>query len=162
MLNELHEEPELEAEEIFWDRTSGEKLDWKKVQAARSEEVQTFNDLKVWDFVPISEAWDVTGKPPIGARWVDVNKGDWDHPYYRSRWVARDFKGNDKSLELFAATPPLDALRLVLSNATTREGPRERVHIPNLRHTTARVVSTVDGAVVGCVPLHHVCSVLNS
>jgi hypothetical protein len=39
----------------------------------------------------------------------------------RSRSVARDFKGNDKDRDdLFAATPPLEAKRLLISRAATR------------------------------------------
>ena len=34
------------------------------------------------------EARMVTGKPPITARWVDVNKGDNINPNIRSRLVA--------------------------------------------------------------------------
>ena len=47
-------------------------------------------------------------------RWVDTNKGDtinWD---VRSRLVARDFKGGDKDRDdLFAATPPLEAKKML-------------------------------------------------
>ena len=48
------------------------------------------------------------------ARWIDHDKGD----RYRCRWVAKQFKSMDNE-EWFAATPPLEALRAVLSYATT-------------------------------------------
>ena len=54
-------------------------------------------------------SWDKTGKAPIKARWLDINKGDKVHPNYRSRYVAKDFN-NEKRFDLFAATPPLEAL----------------------------------------------------
>ena len=39
----------------------------------------------------------------------------------RSRLVARDFKGGDKDRDdLFAATPPLESKRLLISRAATR------------------------------------------
>ena len=58
------------------------------------------------------------GRSPISVKWVDVNKGDDDAPNYRSRLVARELKmpGDDS---IFAPTPPLEALRTVLSMAAT-------------------------------------------
>ena len=64
--------------------------------------------------VPIAECWDKTGKSPIGARWVDINKGDSQSPLYRSRSVAKEFNTGVKP-ELYAATPPSECLRLMLS-----------------------------------------------
>ena len=52
--------------------------------------------------------------PPIGCRWVDINKGDEDNPEYRSRLVAKEIK-KDRNQDLFAATPPLEAKRLLFS-----------------------------------------------
>ena len=51
-------------------------------------------------------------------RWVDVNKGDDLCPNVRSRLVARQIRqaGEDA---IFAPTPPLEALRSVLSMAAT-------------------------------------------
>ena len=55
------------------------------------------------------------GRTPIATRWVDVNKGDAATPDVRSRLVAKDFAGaRDDSF--FAATPPLEALRMLLSD----------------------------------------------
>ena len=43
----------------------------------------------------------------LGSGWVDVNKGDKDNPDIRSRWVGKEFKGNDNDRDdLYAATPP--------------------------------------------------------
>ena len=56
----------------------------------------------------------------ISTRWVDVNKGDDKNPVYRSRLVAKEFKrlGLDDD-DLFAGTPPLEALKLLVSAAAT-------------------------------------------
>ena len=64
------------------------------------------------------QCWDNTGKAPIGVRWVDINKGDDINPEYRSRLVAKEFKLGSIE-ELFAATPPLEAKKLLMSMATT-------------------------------------------
>ena len=47
-------------------------------------------------------------------RWVDINKGDEVKPEYRSRLVAQEIK-RDKSKDLFAATPPLEAKKVLFS-----------------------------------------------
>ena len=58
------------------------------------------------------------GGPIISLRWIDVNKGDISFSSYRSRLVGQEFNiGKDDSL--YAATPPLEALRLIASQAAT-------------------------------------------
>ena len=59
---------------------------------------------------------------PIGTRWVDVNKGDSEKPDARCRLVAQEVN-TYKDDAFYAATPPLEALRLLLSHvATGRKG----------------------------------------
>ena len=54
----------------------------------------------------------------IGTRWLDVNKSDAAHPDYRSRLVGKEYRqGADDSL--YASTPPLEAMRAILSHAAT-------------------------------------------
>ena len=75
---------------------------------------------EIWSQVPIGMCWDLTGKGPTSVRWVDVNKAGEGGMEVRCRLVARDFKGNDKGRDdLFAATPPLEAKRMLLSRAAT-------------------------------------------
>ena len=64
-----------------------------------------FHRHKVYIKIPIEECWRVTGRGPIGTKWIDNNKGDKVHPEYRSRLVAQEIK-MDKRNDLFAATPP--------------------------------------------------------
>ena len=45
-----------------------------------------------------------------------MDKGD----VYRSRWVAKQFKDSDME-EWFAATPPVEAFRMIISEAVTLE-----------------------------------------
>jgi len=78
----------------------------------------------VYERRPWTEAKQKTGKAPIKLRWVDTNKGTEAEPNYRSRIVAVEFK-TDSRLDLFAATPPLKAMKLVMSNAASA-GPRWR------------------------------------
>ena len=54
----------------------------------------------------------------VRSRWIDINKGDDLNPNHRSRMVGKEF--NDSELDgLFAASTPLQALRLLLSWAAT-------------------------------------------
>ena len=61
------------------------------------------------------------GEKVIGVRWIDINKGDTLNPDYRSRLVAKDFKKGDRP-DLFAATPPLEALKMIISIAASNPG----------------------------------------
>ena len=68
--------------------------------------------------VPIQQCWKQTGKKPIAVRWVDINKGDVLKPKYRSRLVAKEVNIGKRD-DLFAATPPLEAKKLLMSLAMT-------------------------------------------
>ena len=47
-----------------------------RVDAARAKELEYFGPKGVWTQRPKTEAFAKTGRQPISARWVDVNKGD--------------------------------------------------------------------------------------
>ena len=104
--------------EEFCDNISGEWIDPGMVRKARREEMLEFAKHGVYVKVPVEECLSKTGAGPIGTRWVDVNKGDKVHPEYRSRLVAQEIKV-DKREDLFAATPPLEAKKMLMSLAVT-------------------------------------------
>ena len=56
------------------------------------------------------------GARVIGTRWVSCNKGDADNPDIRCRLVCQEVNTYDSD-KFFAATPPLEALRLIVSFA---------------------------------------------
>jgi hypothetical protein len=99
----------------YWDDLSGKELDPELVKKAREEEMKEVNKHGVYIKVPIEECWTNTGKDPIGTRWVDVNKGDESNPDYRSRLVAQEIKRDNRE-DLFAATPPLDAKKMLMGS----------------------------------------------
>jgi hypothetical protein len=112
----------------YHDDMTGQPLADQLVLEARQKELEYFHLKNVWLKRPRAEAKQRTGKPAISVRWVDVNKGDDESPNYRSRLVARQLKAHDRSGEsFFAPTPPLEALRLVLSRAATDFGDGKRV-----------------------------------
>ena len=84
----------------------------------------------MWEVVSTAECRRVTGKGPISVRWVCTNKGDMEHPNVRCRLVARQIRhpGTDS---VFAPTPPLEALRTVISCAVTQfEGEPKKTWLP--------------------------------
>jgi hypothetical protein len=106
------------------DEVTGLALDPKLVKAAEDEEAETFEEYDVWSSASDTECETVTGKRPIPSRHVYLNKGDSDNPIIRARLVAQEVK--KKVIEsLFAGTPPLAALRLLISFCVTRGLPPE-------------------------------------
>ena len=96
--------PEESNDELLdqaWDDHTGESLDAKKVKEARQLEMEYYDKMHVFDKVLIAQCWERTGKAPLKAR-----------------WVAKQFKGSD-SEEWFAATPPIEALRALISHTTS-------------------------------------------
>ena len=74
----------------FFDEVTHVELPANLEREARAEELNCFNTLPVWEVVKTQECWDVTGKPPISTKWVDVNKGDQQEHDIRCRLVARE------------------------------------------------------------------------
>ena len=63
----------------------------------------------------------MTGRRPIPTRWVDILKVEDE----RSRWAAKDFKGNDKNRDdLFASMPPLEAKKALFRVGSIKMKPR--------------------------------------
>ena len=100
-----------------WDDLTGLEMNAEKVMEARMKEIEYIRKKPVWKKIPRSMAM-AKGWKVIKARWLDVNKGDDASPNYRSRLAAREVR---KAWEasVFAPTPPLEALRSVLSFAAT-------------------------------------------
>ena len=106
---------------------SGVDLDPDLMAKARMVELQFFDKMHVYDRVPRDHQRKHGGKI-IGTRWVDVNKGDSEKPDYRSRLVGQEF-ATHRDDSLYASTPPLEAMRLVLSHAATIGNGEEKRHI---------------------------------
>merc|ERR1712001_130058 len=79
---------------------------------ARKDEIEFFKKQGVYEKILRTVSYERTGRAPVKVRWVDVNKGDEQHPDYRSRLVAMEFK-TDSNAEWFSGTPPLKALRFL-------------------------------------------------
>ncbi len=94
-------------------RFPGELMIKELVEAARKVEMVTFKKNGVYWKSPM-ECCKETGKAPVGVKWVDANRGDKDKPEYGCRLVAKEVK-KEKREDLFAATPPLEAKKMLFS-----------------------------------------------
>lgn len=101
------------------DDVSGYELIQELVKEARIEELKEVRKRNLYTKVPMQECRNITGRDPIGTRWVDTHKEDSAHPEYRSILVAPEIKAYKREA-MFAATPPLEAKQRLLSLATTR------------------------------------------
>ena len=111
------------------DDVSGALLDPTLVHAGRAVEMKFFDGMKVHDRVPRAEQAKTGGKI-TGAKWIDVNKGDLDNPNIRCRLVGKEFRTIPDDA-LYASTPPLEALGLIISRAATldRQGKQREMMI---------------------------------
>ena len=119
---EGEDDMEFEGGQTAWDDVHGEELDLKLVRKGRKEEIDYMEFRGIWEVCDEEEAWRETGQGPTSTKWVDTNKGTKLDPLVRCRLVARDFrkKGDKDREDLFAATPPLETIRILLSKAATR------------------------------------------
>jgi hypothetical protein len=95
------------------DEYTGQILPPALVTEARREELTYFESKGVWTPVPRARAH---GKRVYGTRWVNSNKKDEADPEIRCRLVCQEVNryATDK---FFASTPPLEAMRLIMSIA---------------------------------------------
>ena len=130
-----------------WDDISAAPLNPEMVKAARQLEIKYAEQKLVWEKIPRAVAQQ-RGWKIVKSRWIDINKGDDKAPNYRSRMVGKEF--NDSVLEgLFAATPPLEALRLLLSHAASYSGPSgisARGSRPTMKHCKSLLIADVSRA----------------
>ena len=114
----------------FYDDVTGKELDFRMAREARKLEMKFFREMRVYTKVPRSEAV-ALGVKIITTKWLDINKGDAKDPNYRSRLVGRELK-MDNRLDLFAATPPLEALRLMCSICANNQDSRDPFRIMSI------------------------------
>ena len=105
--------------ERYVDDITGQPLSPELCKKAIATELDYFREKEVRTLRKGNEALKRTGKPPITVRWVDVNKGDDVNSKIRSRLVAGEIRMKGEEA-IFAPTPPLKSLCLVLSHATTQ------------------------------------------
>ena len=93
----------------FFDDVHNRYLDRTMAIEARRTEIKYFKEMGVYTKIK-RQPW----MKPISTKWIDTNKGDEHNPNYRARLVGRELN-LFKQEGLFAATPPLESLRMILS-----------------------------------------------
>ena len=108
-------------EESYVDDVNGGFLDPDMVSEARVEELAGYLKMQVYCRVPVAE---IGSHKVIKTRWVDTNKGDERSPEIRCRLVAKEVKKRnnteEESANFFASTPPLEAVKFLISEAMTK------------------------------------------
>lgn len=99
-----------------WDGVTSAELDPQRVQEARKLEMKFFKEMGAstrCSYVCVHRE----GGKLIDMKWIDV-KGDKSNPACWQRLVGREFNDH-KDDSLYASTSPLEAMRIILSNAAT-------------------------------------------
>ena len=99
----------------YYDDITGEPLDEEAVRIAEEEEIEFMRKSRLYTKVLRSS---IEGQKVIPIRWVRVNKGTKEKPNVRCRVVAKEIKTYDDD-SLFAATPPLESLKVLLAMAAS-------------------------------------------
>ena len=118
----------LKFKDVYKDEYTCESLPIGHVRRSMHDELQYFCD-KVWVAVPLSEAQNDAEGKIIGSRWVNSNKNDINDPDVRCRLVAQEVNLHADD-SFYAATPPLEAKRLLFSQwATEQKRDGERLQL---------------------------------
>ena len=73
--------------------------------------------------------WQKYGITPVDTKWIDTDKAFEGEPMQiRSRMCAREFKSDDRP-DLYAGTPPLEALKAIISIAANNKDTFSIMHI---------------------------------
>ena len=129
MLAEMEETQDGEQDIVCFDDVTGKELPWSAVRKARELELKYLRDLGVYEKVDEKEAIEKYGITPIDTKWIDTDKAFEGEPMQiRSRMCAREFKSDDRP-DLYAGTPPLEALKAIISIAANHKGTFSIMHI---------------------------------
>ena len=64
----------LDYDGYFIDDMSGQKIHTELVIQTRKQEMAKHSKHEAFDKVPIEEAWRVSGRAPIGCKWIDITR----------------------------------------------------------------------------------------
>ena len=114
---------------ICFDDITSKELPWHAVREARELERKYLRDLGVYEKVDEKEAVEKYGITPVDTKWVDTDKAfDGEPMQIRSRMCARELKSDDRP-DLYAGTPPLEALKAIKPIAANHKETFSIMHI---------------------------------
>ena len=100
------------------DDVKGGSLPAHLVHAARVRELEYLRLRQVYEYSTTREALRLTGKQPLGLRWIDTNKGGRTNMNIRARLVATEVRRRGVE-SIFCAAPPLESVRVLLAKLTS-------------------------------------------
>ena len=114
---------------ICFDDITGKELPWQTVRKARELELKYLRDLGVYEKVNEKEAVAKYGITPVDTKWIDTDNAFEGKPMQiRSKMCAREFKSDGRP-DLYAGTPPLEALKAIISIAANNRETFSIMHI---------------------------------
>ena len=97
------------------------ELGASRVNEAKRKEIESFQERGVYEVVDRREAGSNPHAIKLSTKWVITNKGTKAQPIAKARLVAREFVSDRIDRDtLFAGTPGLSSMKLLLSRAATR------------------------------------------
>ena len=111
---------EMDFTNEYYDENTGENLDSNLVKAGEQEEMDRFKKMKVYTYVSRREAERDPRGVFVKVKWVRINKGTRIRQKVRCRLVAQEIRRGPKDDELFAGTPSLTAVKVVLAKMASR------------------------------------------
>ena len=127
-----HDEQELLSFWWHWGDNFGGCLDLELCAKARREEAEYVRRHKMHTGFPRETCPRETAKAPTKTGWAETDKGQPGKPNACVSWVAKEYKTHARP-ELYALTPPLEALNVVLSEIATGERGGKVVALVDLR-----------------------------
>ena len=97
----------------------GAPLKLDMVMEGRRLEMQYFKEMGVYSEVDRKDIV-AMGEKAIATKWHDTKKGAVTKPNYRNSLMANE-NIRDRRMYLFAATPPLEVLKLLISQCVERQ-----------------------------------------
>ena len=110
-----------------FDDITGKELPWQGVKQPREKELKYLRELGVYEKVDEHAAVAKYNVTPVDSKWVD-KACEVEPMQIRSRIVAREFKIGDRP-DLYAGTPPLEALKAIISIAASHRPEFSLMHV---------------------------------
>ena len=104
-----------------WDDNEGGWLDPELCAKARQEEVECIRRHKMCTRVSREVCLRETGRAPLKTGWAETDKGAARKAQCAREMGREGVQDTRETRELYAATPPLEALKVVLSEIATGE-----------------------------------------
>ena len=116
----------------YFDENTWEELDPERVAEGERAELERFKKMGVYGYEMRAVAMnDELGKF-VKVKWVRTNKGTALNPEVRCRLVAQELGYGQRMDELFAGTPSLMAVKLILHHAA-KGGPEQGIMVLDVK-----------------------------